>query len=121
MILHPNRFATISRTLKSIGALDKGLSRFAEHQMDTEEKRQRVYFSWVVFRHLTFDLNSIADLINKHSIRLILITGKFDKVIRSENMNRLLVHVKKYKHEILETGHNGLINESADFLSKYSE
>ena len=121
MIVHPSRFATISKTLKSIGALDKGLIRFADHQMDTEDKRRRVYFSWVVFRHLTFDLNSIADLMNKHSIRLILITGKFDKVIRSENMNRLLAHVQNHKHEILETGHNGLINESADFLSNYSD
>src|SRR6185436_18518249 len=108
--------AALSGTLKSIGALDKGLIRFADLQMDTEEKRQRVYLSWVVFRHLTFDLKSIADLINTHSIHLILITGKFDKVIRSENMNRLLAHVKTYRHEILETGHNGLINESADFL-----
>jgi pimeloyl-ACP methyl ester carboxylesterase len=120
MIVHPSRFATLSGALKSLGALDKGLIRFADLQMDTEDKRQRVYFSWVVFRHLTFNLKSIADLINTHSITLILITGKFDKVIRSENMNRLLAHVKKYRHEILETGHNGLINESADFLSKNS-
>ena len=121
MILHPSRFATLSRTLKSLGAMDKGLIRFAEHHMDTEEKRRRVYYSWVVFSHLKFDLKSVAELINKYSIRLILITGKFDKVIRSENMNRLLLHVKNYKHEILETGHNGLINESADFLKNYSD
>ena len=121
MILHPNRFATLSRALKSVGAMDKGLIRFADQQMDTQDKRQRVYFSWVVFRHLTFDLHSIADLINKNSIRLILITGKFDKVIRSENMNRLLDHVKKHEHKILETGHNGLINASADFLSNASD
>jgi pimeloyl-ACP methyl ester carboxylesterase len=121
MVVHPKRFATVSGMLKTIGVLDKGLIRFAEHQMDTEDKRRRVYFSWVVFRHLTFDLNSIADLVNKHSTRLILITGKFDKVIRSENMNRLLARVKNYRHEIIETGHNGLINESADFLSRHSE
>jgi hypothetical protein len=58
----------------------------------------------------------IAEYINRHSIALILITGKFDKVIRSENMYRLLVHIKKYHHEILETGHNGLINGTAEYL-----
>lgn len=116
MVLHPTRFTALSRTLSNLGLMDKGLIRFAEHQMDTEDKRRRVYNSWVVFRHLTFDLKKIASLINRHSIALTMITGKFDKVIRSVNMNKLLVHVKNFRHEILETGHNGLINGAGAFL-----
>jgi len=116
MILHPNRFMAISRALNSLGVMDKGLIRFAENQMDTQEKRRRVYYSWVVFRHLKFDLKAIGDHLNRHSIALIIITGKFDKVIRSENMDKLLFHVKKYRHEILEAGHNGLINGVAEML-----
>ena len=121
MILHPNRFVAISRALNSLGVMDKGLIRFAEHQMDTQEKRRRVYYSWVVFRHLTFDLKAIAELLNRHSIALILITGKFDKVIRSKSMDKLLFHVKKYRHEILETGHNGLINGAAEMLRDHPD
>ena len=121
MILHPNRFMAISRALNSLGVIDKGLLRFAEHQMDTQEKRRRVYYSWVVFRHLTFDLKAIAELVNRNSIVLVLITGKFDKVIRSENMHKLLAHVKKYRHEILETGHNGLIKAAAEMLKNNPE
>lgn len=116
MILHPNRFMAISRVLNVLGITDKGLLRFAEHHMDTEEKRRRVYYSWVVFRHLTFDLKATADVINRYSIALILITGKFDKVIRSENMQELLAHVQKYRHEVLQTGHNGLINGAAEMF-----
>ena len=121
MILHPNRFVAISRALNSLGVMEKGLIRFAEHQMDTQEKRRRVYYSWVVFRHLTFDLKAIAQLLNRHSIALILITGKFDKVIRSKSMDKLLFHVKKYRHEILETGHNGLINGAAEMLRDHPD
>jgi pimeloyl-ACP methyl ester carboxylesterase len=120
MVLHPTRFTALSRTLYKFGLMDKGLIRFAEYQMDTEEKRRRVYNSWVVFRHLTFDLKKIAELINVNAITLIMITGKYDKVIRSENMNTLLDHVKKFHHEILETGHNGLINGAAAFLKNNS-
>jgi len=121
MVHHPNRFRMVSRKLSALGVVDKGLIRFAEQQMDTEDKRQRVYYSWVVFRHLTFDLKTIAELINRYSIALILITGKFDKVIRSGNMQKLLVHVKKYRHEILDTGHNGLINGAAELLKNNSK
>ena len=121
MILHPNRFVAISRALNSLGVMEKGLIRFAENQMDTQEKRRRVYYSWVVFRHLTFDLKAIAELLNRHSIALILITGKFDKVIRSKSMDKLLFHVKKYRHEILETGHNGLINGAAEMFRNHPD
>jgi pimeloyl-ACP methyl ester carboxylesterase len=120
MVLHPTRFTALSKSLYGLGLMDKGLIRFAEHQMDTEDKRRRVYNSWVVFRHLTFDLKKMAALINRHSIRLIMITGKFDKVIRSENMGKLLGEVEKFRHEILETGHNGLINSAAAFLKNNS-
>jgi pimeloyl-ACP methyl ester carboxylesterase len=118
MILHPNRFSALSKMLSSVRIMDRGLVRFADSQMDTEEKRRRVYYSWVVFRRLKFDLDKIAELINNNSIRLLLITGKYDKVIRSQSMSRLLKHVRVYRHEILETGHNGLINEAALFLQK---
>lgn len=120
MVFHPNLFNAISRTLNLLGVMDKGLIRFAERQMDTEDKRRRVYYSWVVFRHLTFDLKAIAELLNRYSIPLILMTGKFDKVIRSGKMKKLLVHVKKYRHEILETGHNGLISGAAELLKNNS-
>jgi len=116
MVIHPGRFRTISQTLDTIGVLDKGLIRFTDQQMNTEEKRRRVYMSWVVFRRLHFNMKTIASLINTHRIPLTILTGKYDKVIRSENMNRLLRHLTDYRHEILETGHNGLIGKSIPFL-----
>lgn len=120
MVLHPTRFTALSKTLYNLGLMDKGLIRFAESQMDTEDKRRRVYNSWVVFRHLTFDLKKMGALINRHTIKLIMITGKFDKVIRSKNMHKLLTHVEKFDHEILETGHNGLVSGAGAYLKNNS-
>jgi pimeloyl-ACP methyl ester carboxylesterase len=91
--------------------MDRGLIKFAELQMNTEEKRKRVYYSWVVFRHLTFDLISIAKLINDHSIALTVVVGKYDKVIRPENMNKLLRHIPRHRLIVLEVGHNNLISD----------
>jgi pimeloyl-ACP methyl ester carboxylesterase len=112
MILKPNRLHKIVGVLQKLNLVDKGMLRFAESQMDTQAKRERVYYSWVVFRHLKFDLKTVSHLINNNSIKLTLIVGRYDKIITPKNMNQLLRHVKHYQFKILETGHNGIITES---------
>lgn len=109
MILHPSRLHTITKTLRSLRLIDSGLLRFAESQMDTEEKRKRVYFSWVYFRHLQVSLPKIGASINDFRIDFTLIVGKHDKVIQAKNMDRLLRNVKHYRFEIIDAGHNDLI------------
>jgi pimeloyl-ACP methyl ester carboxylesterase len=111
MIDHPNRFFTLTKTLHRLGLLDRGLVRFAEHQMNTAEKRQRVYSSWVVFRHLKFDLKKIGQLINHHHIRIMIITGRYDKIIPAKNMHRLLKNVNHHTLLEVEAGHNGLLGK----------
>jgi len=118
MILKPGRLHTVTSFLYTLRLVDKGLLRFAESQMDTQEKRSRVYYSWVVFRHLKFDMKEIGGLLQKHSIRLTLIVGKHDKIITTENMQRLLRHVKDHQLTILDTGHNGVIDGSIEVLRK---
>ena len=118
MILRHERFLLIAGKLNEYNLVDKGLIRFADYQMNTEAKRKRVYYSWVVFRHLTFSMRKIGHLINGNNIRLTMIVGRYDKVIRPENMRRLLKHVRDYRLEVLESGHTGLIGESLHLLMK---
>ncbi len=116
MILHPNRLYKITKALRALKLVDQGLLRFAETQMGTEEKRRRVYFSWVYFRHLKFDLNKIAFILNERHIPLLLIVGQFDKVILSKNMEPFLRKIKSKKFEIIEAGHNELILNSKNII-----
>ena len=116
MIFRHDRFLWIANKLNESNLVDKGLIRFADYQMNTEAKRKRVYYSWVVFRHLTFDLKKIAGVINQHNTRLTMIVGEYDKVIRPRNMHRLLRYVKNYRMEVLEAGHTGLIAESLRYV-----
>jgi pimeloyl-ACP methyl ester carboxylesterase len=113
MINHHSRFLGIARALSQLRLMDRGLIRFAELQMNTEERRKRVYFSWVVFRHLSFDMKSIASLLNQYSVKLVVVVGRYDKVIRPENMNRLLQHTRQYRFVVLDGGHNNLTSDPA--------
>jgi pimeloyl-ACP methyl ester carboxylesterase len=120
MISNPGRFAAITEVFRPLPFLDKGIIRFAENQMNTEEKRRRVYYSWVVLRHLKFDLRKIADILNEYQIRLMVIVGKYDKIIRKENMNALIQHVDRVELEEIEAGHNHLLGQATANLVKRS-
>jgi len=118
MIFHHERFLMIANKLNHLKLVDKGLIRFADYQMNSEEKRKRVYFSWVVFRYLTFDLKKIGRLVNENKIRLTMVVGKYDKVIPPKNMHLLLKHVRDYRLEVLESGHTGLMQESLHLFTR---
>lgn len=110
MILHPNRLYRVTKLLRNLRLMDGGLLRFAESQMNSEEKRKRVYYSWVYFRHLKFNTDQVADLINQHEINFTLITGSHDKVITSENMAGFLQKINQKQVLEIKSGHNDLIN-----------
>ncbi len=110
MILHPTRLYRITKVLRLLRLVDAGLLRFAESQMNTEEKRRRVYYSWVYFRHFKFNLNRIAALINNTKINVGLITGKYDKVITTKKMESFLQKINEKYSEEIAAGHNDLIS-----------
>lgn len=112
MILKPQRFFSLVRMADRLRISDKALLRFVESQMDTIEKRQRVYFTWVVFRHLKFDMVEMGGLLDTHAIDTLIVTGRFDNVILSKNMRYLAEHSHKVILKELECGHNKLLNHS---------
>ena len=109
MIKKPARFFSLIKMARKLNLVDKGIIRFVENQMNTEEKREQVYNSWVFFRHIKVELDALAYLINKQGILVTMMVGKFDKVIVPENMKLLLDKLAKKEQFILEAGHNDLI------------
>jgi pimeloyl-ACP methyl ester carboxylesterase len=116
MISHHQRFLAVSRIALRLRLIDKGILRFVELQMNTEEKRRRVYYSWVVFRHLQFDLNKIASILNDHRTPLTLIIGKYDKIITAKNMEPFVKKLHTVRFEIIDAGHNDLIAKAIEKL-----
>jgi pimeloyl-ACP methyl ester carboxylesterase len=116
MIARPGRFQDIVRFLRTAGLVHNGVLRFAESQMDTEDKRRRVYNTWVYFRHLRSDIKKIAEIINQQKIPMTILLGRFDKMIPAKKINTLLTRVACKQVEILDAGHNDLIHVSSPFL-----
>ena len=118
MIVKPNRFFRLINMAKRLGVVDKGILKFAASQMNTRKKRRRVYYAWVVFKNLYFDMPSMAALINDHNITLRMYLGTHDKIITQKGMSNLLNHLDDYDLHIIDSGHNHLIEKVSDFIAQ---
>jgi pimeloyl-ACP methyl ester carboxylesterase len=116
-VSNPKTFFALAKFLQSVRIIDKYLLRFVMLQMDTEEKRKRVYSSWIYFRHLKFKMRFIGEILTKKKIPLKIIVGRYDKVIPAKDIHRLLKHVPHGLLQIVEAGHNQLIITSRDLVN----
>jgi pimeloyl-ACP methyl ester carboxylesterase len=116
LIGYQKRFSSLIRIANRLRIADKWLLRFAENHMNTIEKRERVYNTWVVLRHLQFDMNHIAKLIRQNQIPVLIIAGKYDKVIPPSKMNPLVRRLNPVRFHVLDSGHMDLINQATSFL-----
>ena len=116
MINRPERFHRIVALLNKMKLADPSLLKFATFQMNTIEKRSRVYYSWIVFRRLHFDISGIASTINKHQIPCILVVGQHDKVVSPGDVLHLARLIPSCKFEMPPTGHTGLIGASGKYF-----
>jgi pimeloyl-ACP methyl ester carboxylesterase len=112
----PESLFKLMNLFRKLQIIDSGILRFAEYQMGARHQRERVYHSWMMSRHLHFKMPLIAALINKHSIKVKMFLGRYDKLMTQRNMQNLLRHVKQYDLEILDRGHRMLIEDVARYL-----
>jgi pimeloyl-ACP methyl ester carboxylesterase len=118
IIIRPGIYFSLVKILSVLRLADKGVLRFANTQMQTRKQRRRVYYSWIVFRELTFDMKMISDILNKNSIKLEIFLGEYDKIITKENMKGLLEKLKDYSLNMLPAGHSALVESVAEYYKK---
>ena len=116
LILRPKRLRTLIKLLKFFHLEDKNLLRLVEVQLSTEEKRQRVYNSWIYFRHLNFNLNDLTLLLNSRNILVVFILGKLDKVIPSERIENFAKSLMNYRFHLPDVGHHDLISKGINYV-----
>lgn len=116
MILKPKRFEWIARSALTLGLIDKSLLRFTETQMNTEKKREQVFYSWIVFRLLIFDLKRIATLLNSSHVVTTVVIGERDRIFPIKRIKTLSSLLIKFHLHVVESGHNNLIRKSIPLI-----
>jgi pimeloyl-ACP methyl ester carboxylesterase len=118
LVTSPDAFSRLVGMCYKLRIVDKGIIRFAASQMDTPEKRHRVYNTWMLCRQLRFNMKHIAQLINRYQIPVYIFLGTYDRIITRKNMLRLLKRLHTYELMMLQTGHNQLIDEVTKYFSE---
>jgi pimeloyl-ACP methyl ester carboxylesterase len=118
IILKPRFYFVLLKTLRFFHIVDKGVLRFAENQMKTRVQRRMVYYTWVVFKELKFEMKELAALMIKYNIRLEMFLGAHDRIIREGNMDKLLKKISNYELHVLESGHSNLMKAVAAYFKE---
>lgn len=117
-IMHPHWFDRLATLLRRLNLLDKSTMRFASLQMNSREKRRRVYYTWTVYKGIQPDIQLVIDLINQYHIRTQVFIGKYDRIIRYEHVQRFVSQTKECALFELNSGHNNLLDEVSLQLEK---
>lgn len=120
-VLRPQRLLRLLGMLEQRCLVPTSLVRFAEWQLDSREKRLRVYRSWVGFRRLTFDLRRLAAVLNRRPTPVTFFLGRHDLVIPHTGLERFIASLRAAHTVLLDAGHGGLIYTVAVHLRRHPE
>ena len=118
-VVRPARFFQFINWLDKKRLVDSGLVKFAAWQMNSTQKRLRVYKSWVGFRSLTFDIRKIVQILNSRQIRLTLILGEYDQVISGKRLQIFARSLQNGEVVVLKTGHTFLLHDVTNYLRRH--
>ncbi|MDQ3289852.1 MAG: alpha/beta hydrolase [Bacteroidota bacterium] len=118
-VIRPARFFKFIDWLDSTRLVDPGLTKFAAWQMNSTQKRLRVYKSWTGFRTLTFDIRKIVRLLNSREIKFTLFLGEYDQVISGQRLQVFARSIKNCQLIVLKTGHTFLLHDVASYLRRH--
>jgi pimeloyl-ACP methyl ester carboxylesterase len=112
-ITQPGIFFKLANTLHRWGWLDPKLHRVAEYHMRHPQKREQVYYAWVVFRRLKYVPRQLVKLIRQHGIRVVMIAGTRDTLIPPARVQTLLKHLRpdEYTLHLLPAAHHQLLGQ----------
>ncbi|GAB3757850.1 alpha/beta fold hydrolase [Spirosoma pomorum] len=105
-------------TLTKLGLLNRTVMRFVEHSLSTPGQRQLVYDVWTQSRLIWPDLAGLCLRLNQRTIPVWLFLGAFDRIIPGHHVWPLFWRLQTYHLTVFKTGHNRLIDLTANELAK---
>jgi len=96
---------TLLKSLKKVKFIDESLYQIAYNEIDTEQKRQDVYYTLNLIRLLKPDTTKVAQLINKYNIKCRLIFGKHDNLFPMKAAAPFITKIKNAEVHEVNMGH----------------
>jgi len=103
----------MAERISLLGLLDKKVYRFSISQLQTKEQRERVYYSWVVFRNIQVNIVKFAELLNSNKIPVDFYIGEHDRMITVKRIQPLMKLLPDSTLFLYPSGHTHLLNDIA--------
>ena len=111
-----HKFHGFAGFLSRIGIVHESVLKFAKIMVDTPQKQEQLYKSWVGFRALRFDCKKLAQIIDNQKINVTIFMGKYDKLLPIHNVYPLTKYLKNAKLITLESTHGKLVEKTIEYL-----
>lgn len=95
--------------------IHRKIGRFVKREMATEAQRNRVYNTWLLYRGLNTNLQSIIQCLTQGKQPVEIYIGKYDQVIHKKHVLPLFQEGIHYSYEVLPSGHTHLIESFCQF------
>ncbi len=112
----PPAFDIFVHSLHKIGLIDKTLVRMYDSQTKTQFLRDRVYYTWMLYRYFKPNLEQIAQILNYRQIIPRIFIGKHDRLMTAEHMKKITKYLKNHTLTIVPSGHHGLVQATFQVL-----
>ena len=118
LILQPQLFYSLVRFSDFFKLLDKSVLRFASIQMNSREKRRRLYYTWTVYKGLRPNIGELIRKLNERAISTNVFVGKYDRLIPLKHIQPVLNRLDKVTVNLLNAGHNNLLDAVSAHMEK---
>lgn len=117
---NPRWFLYMLRLVNSMGLLNQSIYKFVHHFLHDKKMRKQLYLRWTCFRKLRPDLSKLKKIITRNKIKIHLLYGIHDRIIRSERGEKFHKGIEPYcSIELLQSGHQLLAEKNTAAIIKY--
>jgi pimeloyl-ACP methyl ester carboxylesterase len=111
----PHLFLSFVQLLSSLRIIPKQYAQFLHKQLESKSKRELVWSIWMCLRGYERNSAELKKLILQHHTRLLIITGRYDNIIKSSFAEKFCKGLSTAEHIIIDKGHYLL----KDYLNPY--
>jgi len=116
LMRHPGVFFPGVRVARTLQLASKSLVRFTQQVLNTPEKRQTIYRSWVAFRDLRFHIRALVKTANANGVTIYLFAGVYDSLLKPKAVKKLAELLPENQYIELKSGHTRLVEHASTWI-----
>ena len=106
----------LAKGLHNSKLLNPTLMQIILRQLDSKEKRSTAFYSMLLYGAIELNLKEIRQSFERQKANVHIYLGKFDQVLRLENLYQHLGSLSNFSLHVLPSGHSSLPHKVRDIL-----